>query len=149
MRAAPSKRRFVLSLLLLSTVVALPRCSSNVVNAQQQSAGKVTGHGAHLSVVGPVEAKDGVVHRRDDAQYEYEVVLTSAPVGSRLTLECQWLDPNGLIFNSNRYETRKITHDEWPTHCRSKILPNAPTGMWTVTMSHEGRRIGQMQFEVR
>lgn len=86
---------------------------------------------------------------RDDAPHVYyRVVLAGAPVGRRLALTCDWVDPAGRLVHRNRYETREITRPDWPTHAQYRFGPTSPTGSWTVRLAHGGRRLIATDFVV-
>lgn len=77
----------------------------------------------------------------------YHVRLTGVPAGSRLALECEWFDPSGVTVRHNRYETRLVDRDPWPTHCACPLRGAAP-GHWRVSMSVAGRGLVETAFTV-
>lgn len=89
------------------------------------------------------------VDRRARPELWYRVKLEGAPVGERLRLRCEWVDPAGKVYHRNNYETRLIDSPDWPTHARCRLGPDAPAGTWTVRLSLEGRVLHSRTFEVR
>ena len=45
-------------------------------------------------------------------------VLADAPQGAALPLTCAWSAPDGGVRYQNRWETKTIDRDRFPTHCR-------------------------------
>jgi hypothetical protein len=90
-----------------------------------------------------------VVDLRQKPELWYRVTLEDAPVGSKLALSCDWIDPNGNVAHHNHYQTREIDRTVWPTHARYQLTPNSPTGTWTVKLSLDGRVLHAMTFELR
>jgi hypothetical protein len=75
--------------------------------------------------------------------------LKDAPVGKKISLSCDWIDPSGQVVKQNRYQTREIDKPIWNTHCRYQIGTAASTGNWQVKMFLENRAIGSASFEVK
>lgn len=89
-----------------------------------------------------------VVDRQLGGELFYRVTLNEAPVGDRLALSCDWINPGGQIVRQNRYETQKITSPVWNTYCRHDLAAMEP-GRWTVQMSLGGRMLDRAEFVVR
>lgn len=70
----------------------------------------------------------------------YRVTLNNAPVGEKLALRCDWIDPSDRIAHQNRYSTRKIDKSVWTTYCYYQFNQGTATGNWKVQMSL-GKRI--------
>lgn len=66
------------------------------------------------------------------AELAYRVTLSDAPVGDKLNLTCNWLNPMNQIVHTNRFETKNITTPVWNTQCRYKVPNSAPVGNWKV-----------------
>jgi hypothetical protein len=79
----------------------------------------------------------------------YRVTLNEAPVGEKLNLTCNWIDPAGQIVRTNRYETKNITTPVWNTACRYQMPIAAPTGAWKVQILAGDRLLKQAPFEVK
>lgn len=89
-----------------------------------------------------------VVDRQLGGELFYRVTLNEAPVGDRLALSCDWINPGGQIVRQNRYETQKITSPVWNTYCRHDLAAMEP-GRWTVQMSLGERMLDRAEFVVR
>ncbi len=115
------------------------RSSTPLVTA---SSGRITpdeDHGGNLSAVS----------RRGRPELWYRVILADAPIGTKLSLACDWIGPAGEVEHRNRYKTRAIERPTWPTHARLRLGPSSPTGTWTVRLSLDGRVLHATTFEVR
>lgn len=88
------------------------------------------------------------VRRQSKPEVLYCVTLRDAPVGSRLALRCDWVDPAGNIVHQNHYSTHEIDKEIWPTHARCRIGPDSPLGTWTVRLCLDGRILHSTSFEV-
>jgi hypothetical protein len=82
------------------------------------------------------------------AAIAYRVTLNDAPVGEKLNLTCNWLDPAGKITHTNNYETKNITTPIWNTQCRYQLPINAATGKWQVQIRLGDRVLQQAPFDV-
>jgi hypothetical protein len=82
------------------------------------------------------------------AQIAYRVTLNDAPVGEKLNLACNWIDPVGKITHTNNYETKNITTPVWNTQCRYQLPTSAATGKWQVQIRLGDRVLQQAAFDV-
>jgi hypothetical protein len=83
------------------------------------------------------------------SEIAYRVTLNDAPIGEKLNLTCNWLDPAGKIAHTNRYETKNITTSIWNTACRYQIPSGANSGAWKVQIMTGDRLLKQAPFEVK
>ena len=90
-----------------------------------------------------------VISRKKNPEIFYRVTLKDAPIGKKLSLSCDWIDPSGQIVKQNRYQTREIDKPIWNTQCRYQIGNAAATGNWQVKMFLENRAIGSTSFQVK
>lgn len=109
------------------------------VSAQQDRITLVENNGNDLKTIS----------RQTNPEVSYRVTLKDAPVGKKLALSCNWIDPSGQIVKQNRYETREINTSIWDTQCSYIINPTATVGNWKVQMFLEGRPISDETFEVK
>jgi hypothetical protein len=82
-------------------------------------------------------------------ELSYQVTLSDAPVGEKLVLNCNWLDPTGQVAHSNRFETKNITTPVWNTQCRYRLPLDATNGAWQVQIKAGDRLIKQAPFDVK
>ena len=90
-----------------------------------------------------------VISRQKNPEIFYRATLKDAPIGKKLSLSCDWIDPSGQIVKQNRYQTREIDKPIWNTQCRYQIGNAAATGNWQVKMFLENRAIGSTSFQVK
>ncbi|AFZ57393.1 DUF3859 domain-containing protein [Anabaena cylindrica FACHB-243] len=89
------------------------------------------------------------ISRQTNPEVFYRVALKDAPIGKKLSLACNWIDPSGLIVKQNKYQTREVKTSPWDTYCRYTINSAAPVGDWKVEMFLEGRKISDETFAVQ
>jgi hypothetical protein len=89
------------------------------------------------------------ISRQTNSELFYRVTLKDAPIGKKLALSCNWIDPTGQIVKQNNYQTREVKTSIWDTFCRYSINSNAPMGNWKVEMFLEGRKISEETFMVQ
>ena len=89
------------------------------------------------------------ISRQTNSELFYRVTLKNAPIGKKLALSCNWIDPSGQIVKQNNYQTREVKTSIWDTFCRYSINATAPVGNWKVEMFLEGRKISEETFMVQ
>ena len=89
------------------------------------------------------------ISRQTNSELFYRVTLKNAPIGKKLALSCNWIDPTGQIVKQNNYQTREVKTSVWDTQCRYSINTTAPVGNWKVEMFLEGRKISEETFMVQ
>ena len=90
-----------------------------------------------------------VIERQSNPEVFYRVTLKDAPVGKRLQLSCDWINPSGEVVKQNRYQTKEISTSVWNTYCRYTIPVVAPTGNWQVQMLLDNRQLSTADFQVK
>jgi hypothetical protein len=83
------------------------------------------------------------------SEISYQVTLKDAPIDEKLKLTCNWLNPQGQITHTNRYDTKNITTLIWNTQCRYHLPASAATGAWKVQILVGDRLLKQAPFEVK
>ena len=79
----------------------------------------------------------------------YHVVLQDVPLGGRLDLSCDWVDPAGRVARRNRYHTRFVYKATWPTHCHQKFTEVSSSGPWHVRLTMNDRVLSDSAFTLR
>lgn len=90
-----------------------------------------------------------VIERTNQPEVYYRVTLKEAPIGKTLSLQCDWIDPNGQIAHQNNYTTRQINTTVWQTHCRHQLGIASPPGTWQVQISLGNRILNNNSFTVK
>jgi hypothetical protein len=83
------------------------------------------------------------------SELAYRVTLSNAPVGEKLNLTCNWLEPSGKVAHTNRYDTKNITTPVWNTQCRYPLPAGAAAGAWKVEIRVGDRVLERAPFEVK
>ncbi|NEP02726.1 MAG: DUF3859 domain-containing protein [Symploca sp. SIO2E9] len=79
----------------------------------------------------------------------YRVTLQEVPLGRKVSLKCNWIDPSGQIVHQNSYQTRKINQEIWSTYCRYQFGSTVATGTWQVQMSLGDRVLSSTSLRVK
>ena len=90
-----------------------------------------------------------IIDRQSNPELFYRITLKDAPIGKKLSLTCNWIDPSGQIVKQNNYQTREIKTSIWDTYCRYTINSTANVGNWKVETLLEGRKISEETFIVK
>jgi hypothetical protein len=91
----------------------------------------------------------GPVPHDVSARVVFEVVIARPPQGAELELECRWKDPRGVERHVNRWSTRPVDHDQWPTRCRHEFDAKDASGIWSVTMSSTQKQLATERFTLK
>jgi hypothetical protein len=117
------------------------------VQNRASSIAKVTATEARITLVQDEGENLQTVTR--GSQVAYRVTLSNAPVGDKLNLTCNWLNPSGQIAHTNRFETKNITTPVWNTQCRYTMPIGANTGSWKVQMLVGDKLLEQAPFDTK
>jgi len=109
----------------------------------------VTVGATRLTLAGEDDNSLHEVSRERRPDLYYRVTLNHAPVGERLSLVCDWLDPSGRTVRQNSYKTQEIGTAVWNTHCHQRFGPDAEAGAWTVRLTLGGRTLVHDSFTLR
>jgi hypothetical protein len=93
----------------------------------------------------PIKAISGAANQR----IYYRVTLQNVPIGEKLSLSCNWIDPRGNVVHQSRYQTQQIDKSVWPTYCYHQLNSTSATGTWKVEMALAGRKIAGARFDVK
>ena len=116
---------------------------------QQQALTRVTAQRDRITLAQDDGNNLSIVSRQTSGQVFYRVTLSDAPVGQKLSLSCNWIDPSGQIVHQNYYQTRKITKPVWNTFCRHTLGSDAPVGTWKVEAFLGDRLLSDATFELK
>ncbi|MBR8827917.1 MAG: DUF3859 domain-containing protein [Gomphosphaeria aponina SAG 52.96 = DSM 107014] len=90
-----------------------------------------------------------VINRQENPEVYYRVTLQAAPLGEKLALQCNWLDPNGNIAHQNSYQTKRIEREVWQTYCRYQLGNANIPGEWKVQMLLGDKLLSSSSFTVQ
>ncbi|MEH2109200.1 DUF3859 domain-containing protein [Nostoc sp.] len=142
------RNRWITSGVVAVVVVAI---ASTIFFMQQQNSvlSRVSAQQDGITLVQNSSGNLKTISRQNNPEVLYRVTLKDAPLGKKLALSCNWIDPSGQIVKQNNYQTREINTSVWDTQCRYIINPAATVGNWKVQMFLEGRQISDETFEVK
>ena len=140
------RRRIVGSVIGLSVVLCIGVMLFN--QNQQQTLGRVTAQRDRITLAQDNGSSLSIVSRQTNGEVFYWVTLSDAPVGQKLSLSCDWIDPSGQVLHQNRYQTNEVTTPVWATFCRYQIGSAAPVGSWKVQMFLGDRLLRDATFAV-
>lgn len=126
-------------LLVLATLFFLLPGRNNAsdrVSADQPRITRVSDDGGNLQSV-----------TRDGQEVYYRITLRDVEPGDSLSLNCNWIAPDGKVFRQNAW-TITPNRPVWDTHCRCQLGPAAPKGEWKVEMSLGDRILSATTFQV-
>lgn len=89
------------------------------------------------------------IDKQTNPEIYYRVTLKQTPIGDKLKLQCDWIDPNGNIAHQNNYETKIIDKQIWTTYCRNQFNNSSITGNWQVEMKLDNRVLSETNFEIK
>jgi hypothetical protein len=142
-KRAQQKRRVIAvagALLLLAGASALVLRS----RAEDHALAQMSAAQAVVELAGaPAPA---AVARASSPELRFAVVLASPPQGAALPLRCEWAGPDGAVRYTNRWDTKSIDRDRFPTHCRHAFGAADAAGTWSVTMKQGERTVATQSF---
>jgi hypothetical protein len=98
--------------------------------------------------INAISAQIETVDRSKKLPLVYHVRLQNVPVGEKLTLTCDWLNPSGKVVKRDRYTTPSVTTPVWNTHCQYQLSPSPTPGKWQVRMVLNGKKLSDRHFIV-
>ncbi|MEH1868123.1 MAG: DUF3859 domain-containing protein [Nostoc sp.] len=134
---------------VVAFLVILSASAIFFIQRQNSALSRVSAQQDRITLVSNTGGDLKTVSRQTNPEILYRVTLKDAPLGKKLALSCNWIDPNGQIVKQNSYQTREINTSVWDTQCRYTINPAATVGNWKVQMFLEGRQISDETFEVK
>jgi hypothetical protein len=141
--AARRKRR-LLTGLAVGTVVLAAALLGYRAHSQQQALAQIGVADADLELAPGQPAT--TFSRSTLPQVTLRAALNRAPRGENVELGCRWNAPGGAVRYENRWDTKAIDRDLWPTHCRQRFTASDPPGAWSVTLTQGERPLTTLQF---
>lgn len=120
-----------------------------ITQNQQQMTARVMAQRDRVTLSQDNGGNLSTIRRQNSGEIFYRITLSDAPVGQRLSLSCNWIDPSGEIVHQNRYQTKEITTPIWNTFCRHQLGSEMPVGTWKVEAFLGDRHLSDATFEVK
>ncbi|MEH2347527.1 MAG: DUF3859 domain-containing protein [Nostoc sp.] len=134
---------------VVALLIILSASTIFFIRQQNSALSRVSAQQDRIALVQNTDGDLKTISRQTNPEVFYHVTLKDAPLGKKLALSCNWIDPSGQIVKQNKYQTREINTSVWDTQCRYTINPAATVGNWQVQMFLEGRQISDETFEVK
>jgi hypothetical protein len=142
------RNRWIAGGVIASLVVAIAG-TTVFIQQNQQAIQNVSTAQSQIALTQDGSSTLKEVNRQASPLIYYRVTLKDAPIGKKLSLSCDWIDPSGQVVHQNRWETQTIDKAVWSTHCRYQFSPAASPGNWKVQMSLEERTLSTTSFTVK
>lgn len=142
------RQRWIATGVIISIIAAIP-LTTVILQQQQQALEKVSPVQSQISLNQDGTNNITTVNRQASSLIFYRVTLQNAPIGKKLSLNCNWIDPNNQIVHQNSWETKIIDRATWNTSCRHQFNDNAALGLWKVQMLLGDRLISTTAFTVQ
>jgi hypothetical protein len=142
------RNRWIAGGVIASLVVAIAG-TTVFIQQNQQAIQKVSTAQSQIALTQDGSSSLQEVNRQASPLIFYRVTLKDAPIGKKLSLSCDWIDPSGQVVHQNRWETQTINKAVWATHCRYQFSPSAAPGNWKVQMSVGERTLSTTSFTVK
>ncbi|MEH2138395.1 DUF3859 domain-containing protein [Nostoc sp.] len=134
---------------VVALLIILSASTIFFIRQQNSALSRVSAQQDRITLVQNTGGDLKTISRQTNPEVFYRVTLKDAPLGKKLALSCNWIDPSGQIVKQNKYQTREINTSVWDTQCRYTINSAATVGNWQVQMFVEGRQISDETFEVK
>jgi len=142
------RNRWIAGGVIASLVVAIAG-TTVFIQQNQQAIQNVSTAQSQMALTQDGSSSLKEVNRQASPLIYYRVTLKDAPIGKKLSLSCDWIDPSGQVVHQNRWETQTINKAVWSTHCRYQFSPAASPGNWKVQMSLGERTLSTTSFTVK
>jgi hypothetical protein len=142
------RNRWIAGGVIASLVVAIAG-TTVFIQQNQQAIARVSSAQSQIALTQDGSSILKEVNRQASPLIYYRVTLKDAPIGKKLSLSCDWIDPSGQVVHQNRWETQTIDKAVWSTHCRYQFSPAAAPGNWKVQISLGERTLSTTSFTVK
>ena len=119
------------------------------IQNRQQALNQVSVYQSRITLTQDSGSNLTTIERQTSPRVYYRVTLNDAPVGEKLSLNCDWIDPNGQVAHQSRYTTTEIDKSAWSTYCYYQLNPGLVTGTWNVQISLGERTLNSSSFVVK
>lgn len=116
---------------------------------RQQTFARISTSGNRITLAQDNGSNLTTINRQISPKIFYRVTLNEAPIGEKLSLSCDWIDPSGKVVHQSRYQTREVDKSVWQTNCYYQFGTAMSAGNWKVQMSLGERVISSTSFTVK
>ncbi len=147
--ARQKKRNWLIGSAIAVVIVGGIAAAAIFHQQYQQSIARISAGQSRITLTKNSPANVEFVDRQKNPQVFYQVTLKEVPLGDRLHLTCDWIDPSGQVVQQSNYQTQPIENPLWTTYCFYRLDSRSPAGTWQVQMSLEGRSLSRQSFGVK
>ncbi|MGC4079536.1 MAG: hypothetical protein QM702_21345 [Rubrivivax sp.] len=147
-KRSKEKQKSRTRLMIAAAAIAVAATAAGVWVVSARTSAAVL-RAAPVEHVVTANGKPSPFDRATAPEVKLDVTLKDAPQGEKIDLSCDWTDPSGEKAHQNKWTTKSIDKDPWPTHCKYALTPASKTGTWTVTMKQGDRVLSSDPFDVR
>lgn len=147
--AAMKRRNRRIAVAVIVVLVGALSTTAVLIQNRQQAIARVSTYQSRITLAQDNGSNLAAINRQANPEVYYRVTLNEAPVGEKLSLTCNWIDPSGTLAHQSRYQTRQIDQAIWQTYCYYQFNQGAATGDWKVQMSLEDRILSNTSFLVK
>lgn len=119
------------------------------IQNRQQTFARISTSGNRITLAQDNGSNLTTIDRQISPKVFYRVTLNEAPIGEKLSLTCDWIDPSGKVVHQSRYQTREVDKSVWQTNCYYQLGTAMSAGNWKVQMSLDDRIISSTSFTVK
>ncbi len=147
--AIQKKRNLLISLGVAVVIIGTIITTSIFLQNRQASLANIVAYQSFLTLSQNQGENLTIIERGQSPEIYYRVTLKQVPLGQKLSLKCDWLDPLGNIAHQNKYQTRTIDKEVWNTFCRYQFTSNSLEGNWKVQMKLGDKVLSDTSFVVK
>ena len=147
--AVEKKRKRWIATGVIVSIIAAITLTTIILQQQQQALEQISTVQSQISLNQDGTNNITTVNRQINPLIFYRVTLQNAPMGKKLSLNCNWIDPNNQIVHQNSWEIKTIDRATWNTSCSYQFNNNAALGLWKVQMLLGDRILSTTSFTVK
>lgn len=143
------KRIWLIGSAIATTLIGATAAAMIFHQQYQQEIARIAVTQNRVTLTKNSQTNIGEIDRQKNSQVFYQVTLKDVPLGDRLGLTCDWINPTGQVVQQSNYQTQPIEKSSWTTYCFYRLDRRSAVGVWQVQMSLEGRFLSRQTFVVK
>lgn len=143
------QRRRWIAIAIVAVVFAAIITTTLFIQKREQAYSRITTYQSRITLAQDNGENLSIIERQQTPQVYYRVTLSHAPIGEKLSLRCNWIDPTNKVAHQNRYSTRKLEQEVWTTYCYYQFNQGTTPGKWQVQMLLGNRILSSSSFRVQ
>ncbi|PSB20188.1 DUF3859 domain-containing protein [Phormidesmis priestleyi ULC007] len=147
--ARQQKRIWLIGSAIATTLIGATAAAMIFHQQYQQEIARIAVTQNRVTLTKNSQTNIGEIDRQKNSQVFYQVTLKDVPLGDRLGLTCDWINPTGQVVQQSNYQTQPIEKSSWTTNCFYRLDRRSAVGVWQVQMSLEGRFLSRQTVVVK